>query len=114
MPTLRLFFQIITIFAFIPVSVIAKERAEICAKYRNSDGWSKSYKVEATIAKGNELNQATSSLNYQGFDTYVVIFWDKDEASVIQMESPYVTFLEQTGYDQQGRAWKIKKGSICF
>lgn len=94
--------------------VSATEHAEICAKYRTSTGWSDAYKVEATIAKGNELNQATSSFNYQSFDTYVVIFWDKDQASVIQMESPFVTLVEQTGYDQQGRAWQIKKGSICF
>ena len=95
-------------------SAQAKERAEICAKYRTASGWSNSYKVEATIISGSELNQATSSFNYQSFDKYVIIFWDKDQASVIHMEKAFVTFVEQMGFDQQGRAWLIKKGNICF
>lgn len=110
----RLLLCVLVVMAFSQTQVFAKEKAVVCAKYRTSSGWSNAYKVEAIILKGHELNQATSSLTYQGFDTYVVIFWDKDAASVIQMESAFVTFMEQTGYDQQGRAWQIKKGSVCF
>lgn len=91
-----------------------KERAEVCAKYRTANGWSQAYKVDATIMKGYELNQSTSSYNYQAYDTYVVIFWAQDEASVIQMESPYVTYMDEAGYDQQGRAWQIHKGTFCI
>lgn len=72
------------------------------------------FTAQPTLAKGSELNQATSSFNYQSFDTYVVIFWDKDVASVIQMKSPFISFTGETGYDQQGREWQIEKGSICF
>lgn len=114
MHILRILLCSITVMAFNPISVSATERTEICAKYRASSEWSDAYSVEAAIAKGHELNQATSSFDYQGFDTYVVIFWDKDEVSVIQMESPFVTIVEQTGFDQQGREWQIKRGSICF
>lgn len=100
---------------FTPVSPLsAAERVELCAKYRTSSGWSDGYKIEATITKGSELNQATSSFNYQSLDIYVVIFWDKDEASVIQMNSPFISFTGETGYDQQGREWQIEKSSICF
>ena len=95
-------------------SAYGKERAEVCAKYRTPNGWSQAYKIDATIISGYELNQATSSYNYQGYDTYVVIFWGQDEASVIQMDSPYVTYVDETGYDQQGRAWQIHKGSFCI
>lgn len=106
---------IVAVMTLAPARVLwASERVEICAKYRTSSGLSDAYKVEATIIKGYELNQATSSFNYQSLDTYVVIFWDRDEASVIQMESPFVTFMEEKGYDQQGREWQIKKGSFCF
>lgn len=93
---------------------IGKERARLCAKYRTSNGWSQAYKIDGTIIKGYELNQATGTFNYQGLDTYVVIFWDQGEASIIQMESPFVTYVDEIGYDQQGRAWQIHKGSICF
>lgn len=104
-----------TVLALAPIRGLwASERIEICAKYRTSSGWSDVYKVEATMTTGSELNQATSGFNYQSFDRYVVIFWDKDEASVIQMESPFDTFMEQTGYDQQGREWQIKKGTVCL
>lgn len=110
-----MFCVIAAVVAFAPVSALsAVERVEICAKYRTSSGLSDGYKVKATIIKGYELNQATSSLNYQSLDTYVVIFWDRNEASVIQMESPFVTYMEEKGYDQQGREWQIKKGSFCF
>lgn len=98
----------------VSLPVYGNERAEVCAKYRASNGWSQAYKVDATIIKGYELNQATSTFNYQGFDTYVVIFWGQGEASVIQMELPFVTYVDGTGYDQQGRAWQIHKGSICY
>jgi hypothetical protein len=106
---------VLTILGLVAASTAyGKERAEICAKYRTSSGWSQAYKVDATIIKGYELNQATGSYSYQGYDTYVVIFWDQDEASVIQMESPYVTYMDGPGYDQQGRAWQIHKGSFCI
>ena len=99
---------------FFSTHAFGKERAQVCAKYRTSNGWSQAYKVDAIIVTGNELNEATGTLYYQGFDTYVVIFWRQDEASVIQMELPYVTYIDETGYDQQGRAWQIHRGSICF
>ncbi|CAM4474592.1 MAG: hypothetical protein LEGION0403_FIIPPAGN_02820 [Legionella sp.] len=55
---------------FIPASVLlAAERVQVCAKYRTSSGWFDIYKVEATIIKGSELNQATSSFKYPSFET---------------------------------------------
>jgi len=88
---------IVAVMTLVPIRVLwASDRIEICAKYRTSSGWSDVYKVEATLTTGSELNQATTSFNYQSFDRYVVIFWDKDEASVIQMESSFDSFMEQT------------------
>ncbi|HAT8319320.1 TPA: hypothetical protein GDD06_08920 [Legionella pneumophila] len=110
---IKLFFLVVVI-TLTPSVLLAAEKAEICAKYQTASGWSDAYGVEATIIKGSELNQATSSFNYESFDTYVLIFWDRNEVSVIQMESPFVTFMEETGHDQQGREWQIKKGSVCF
>lgn len=92
----------------------AAERETICAKYRVEYGWSKGYQVEATILKGYELNQATRSLNYTSYSTYVIIFWDKDQASVIEMSFPYLSYVGQEGEDQQGRKWEIAKTSVCF
>src|SRR5688572_24992170 len=88
---------------------LAREKVTVCAKYERSDGWSDGYKVEATIAKGSELNQATKSFDYDVLSTYVVIFWDKDEVSVIRMDFPYLGPIGQSGTDQAGRKWEIAK-----
>lgn len=94
--------------------VEAGERATVCAKYRTEYGWSNGYQVVATIQTGNELNQATRSFSYTSYSTYVVIFWDKGQASVIEMSFPYLGPIGQEGEDQQGRKWEIAKTSICF
>ena len=92
----------------------AAEKETVCAKYRADYGWSKGYKVEATILKGGELNQATRTFNYNSLSTYVVIFWDKDQASVIEMNWPYLSPIGQEGEDQRGIKWEIAKTTICF
>lgn len=108
----RLLFSILLI--LVANYACAAERAIICAKYEVEYGWSNGYKVEATILKGFELNQATRSLNYTSYSTYVVIFWNKYQASVIEMGFPYVGPISQEGDDQQGRKWQIAKTSLCF
>lgn len=106
---------VLTILCWLSISMaIAPERVVVCAKYRTNYGWSKGYKVEATITKGSQLNQVTSSFNYNVLSTYVMIFWDEDEASVIEMDFPILTVVGQSGEDQQGRQWEIAKTNICF
>jgi hypothetical protein len=100
--------------AMFSTSATASERAQVCARYQTEAGWSDSYKVEATITKGSDLNRATSSFDYNAFATYVVIFWSRDEVSVIEMDWPYVTYMDSDGKDQRGRKWQVRKGSICL
>jgi hypothetical protein len=95
-------------------SAAASERAIVCAKYDTQSGWSSGYKVSATITKGSELNQATHSLNYVSYSTYVVIFWSQNEASVILMDFPYLSTFPQNGTDQEGRRWEVAKTSFCY
>ncbi|WP_108472861.1 hypothetical protein [Rhodanobacter thiooxydans] len=95
-------------------TVHASERATVCAKYAVNYGWSSGYKVEATIARGNELNQSTHTLNYNGLSTYVVIFWAQDQASVIEMSFPYLGPVEQEGTDQEGKRWTVAKSNFCM
>jgi hypothetical protein len=57
---------------------------------------------------------ATKSLNYNSLSTYVVIFWEKDQASIIEMSWPYLSLLGQGGVDQRGIRWEIAKTSFCF
>jgi len=92
----------------------ASEKVKVCARYSTSDGWSKGYSVQATVLKGSELNQNTGTFNYISYATYVVIFWDNDEASVIQMDLTMLTVMPMQGKDQQGRKWEVAKSNFCF
>lgn len=93
---------------------LAEERVQICAKYSVDYGWSEGYSVEGTIYKGSELNSATSTYNYSAYSTYVAIFWSNTQATIIKMNSPYVTAIGSEGEDQEGRTWRIAKTSYCY
>ena len=93
---------------------IGSERTTICAHYETQDGWSDGYKVEATIATGSEMNRATNSFDYNAFSQYVTIFWGQDQATVIEMDDPYVTAIDSDGKDQEGRHWRVAKTSFCL
>lgn len=92
----------------------AGDRVEICAKYRTNYGWSKAYQVEATKVSGYELNTATRSYDFEGYSTYVVIFWDKNEASIIKMPYSFLSPMYQEGEDRRGVRWQIAETSYCF
>lgn len=92
----------------------AAERITVCAKYEVEYGWSKGYKVEATFTSGSELNSATRTFDYSALSKYVVIFWDKDEVSIIEMSFPYLGPIGLEGKDQRGRKWEIAKTSFCI
>jgi hypothetical protein len=94
-------------------------------RYETQDGRSKWYSVDVTYLAGAELNTATNSFRYNGFANYAVIFWDKDEASVIKISSFMICGMELTascmpsfgnmkGKDQQGRGWEICTSDLCF
>ena len=105
--------SILVIILLNPLNVQAYEVLDVCATYDNTN---KSYKVTGNVYKGSELNDRTNSYNYDSFSKYVVIFWSNDQASVIEMDSSLgdLTF-EQSGKDQDGRPWTIKKGhSFCY
>lgn len=92
----------------------ASERVQVCAKYRVDYGWSESYKVQATKSTGSELNRATGSWDYEGFATYVVIFWGPDQASIIKMDWPHLSAVGTEGEDQRGTKWEVSTSSMCF
>lgn len=96
------------------VATAAAERLQVCAKYRTSHGWSDGYRVQATKLGGSELNRATGSWEYNSLATYVVIFWDRDQASVIELSWPFLGPMGTDGQDQRGTRWEISTSSLCF
>lgn len=106
------------ILSFVAITILsyAEERAEICVKYQKDYGWSKGYAVEGIVISGSDLNSAVGSLSrFRQFSTYVVVFWDKDQASIFEMPSSSfgsVPIFETRVEDQEGRMWKIKEGHL--
>ena len=93
---------------------IAAEKIQVCAKYQINTGWSKGHLVNASHLRGSELNTVTKSFEYSSFSTYIVIFWDKDQATIIEMDWPTINAIGQEGTDRRGLKWEIAKTRICF
>lgn len=102
---------------FISTTCLAAEKHAACVKYKKSNGWSRNYSVIATILSGSELNAATSSLKYSGFNYYTTVFWSDGEVTILKL--PPLTMGSLPIFptdvsDQYNRKWKINAGSICM
>jgi hypothetical protein len=95
-----------------PSTLPARERVEVCAKYVRSGA---AYHVTATVLSGMELNSATAPFRYKAFSTYVVIFWKEGEATVIELQSPWLDAFSQSGFDQYDRGWEVGRyNGLCY
>jgi hypothetical protein len=119
---------ILAIVLFVLFSSISQAKyTQTCkVKYKKNYGWSEYYTVDVNFMSGTELNRATRSYSYDSFSTYAVIFWDKDEVTMVKISSYLscgnevsqrcisnaITSLE--GEDQQGRGWEICTKSFCY
>jgi hypothetical protein len=91
----------------------ASERVEVCAEY---SGTGQTYHVAAISTTGSELNEATDTLNYNFLSQYIVIIWEKDQTSVIEMDGSFVgpTYVRSGGKDQEGRSWEISPTNFMY
>ncbi len=111
---MKKFISTVFLLILFPVNALGLEVLDICATYLNTG---KSYKVEGQIYKGTELNQATKTWDYDSWATYVVIFWAKGQASIIELDYYFgdIASFGNNGSDQRGYRWEIKKGhSWCW
>lgn len=96
-------------------NALAAEKVTVCAKYRTNSGWSKGYKVDATLYKGAELNRATKTYDFNAISSYVVIFWSKSNASIIEMDLPWISVVGSSGKERDGTKWEISKSTtLCY
>ena len=112
--------------ALIPIIGQAKYRQTCEVHYKTNNSWSKKYTVEVTFMTGFELNQATNSFKYNSNSIYAIIFWDKNEASVIKISTILIcgyettkscitnTYSALTGTDQDDDEWKICVTDFCY
>jgi hypothetical protein len=90
-----------------------EHREHVCAKYVSTG---KAYQVDAIVASGTDLNNATHTFNYDAFETYAVIFWAQGQASVIKLEFSFgnISPFGSDGTDQEGHRWNVSTSSLCF
>ena len=103
----------------LPAIASAADKAEVCVKFRKDYGWSKGYAVQGTVISGSDLNSAVGSFTrFKSFSTYVVVFWDQDQASIFELPAismGSIPIFETEVEDQQGRKWKVKEGHLmCY
>ena len=80
-----------------------------CLKYLETG---KKYEVEIKIVDGGDLWPKYSWA--QVLDKYAIVFWAKDEATVINL-GVFGFYMDtgQEGKDLQGRRWKVAKTPWC-
>lgn len=83
---------------------------------------SKAYNVIGVLIDGSELNNVTHSFDYYSYDKFLVIFWDKDQASIIKANNNYdidpdsgeVSYSWADGIDKRGVKWEFKDNKLNF
>lgn len=112
----------------VSISITAQAKyIQTCkVKYKTNYSWSEYYTVEVTFMSGNELNRATKTYDYEGYSTYGIVFWSKEQVSIIKISSytgcgteanqnciaNKISNLE--GEDQEGRDWEICSKNLCY
>jgi hypothetical protein len=88
-------------------------RENICGRQENINGWSHPYKVEGLVLRGLELNRAKQNMHYRPGSLYVVLLWDKDNSTAIELDAPRFPDIGQSGRDERGNRWEVWKGQGC-
>ncbi len=88
-------------------------RQTVCGRQENINGWSGPYRVDALVLRGLELNKAKQNMHYKPGSLYVVLLWDKDSSTAIELDAPRFPDIGQTGRDERGNRWELWKGRGC-
>lgn len=107
--------NILLLIVFFHFSTIASvEKKRLCIKYDTRYGWSKGYKVEAIVLDGYELYYKTYDSKYNIYSKYVVIFWQPEQASIIELDFPFINAMGTEWKDQEGRKWIVNNTTYCY
>jgi hypothetical protein len=107
--------NVLLLILFFHFSTLASvEEKYLCVKYKTNYGWSKNYKVKATVLDGYELYYKTYDSKYNMYSTYVVIFWQPEQASIIELDYHYISYGGTNGKDQESRKWIVSDSTYCY
>jgi hypothetical protein len=108
----KIILVLIVFFHFLTLASVEKKR--LCVKYEASYGWSKGYEVEATVLSGYELYQKTHNIKHLTSSKYVLIFWQPGQASIIELDFPFINAIGTEGKDQEERKWIVTNTIYCY
>lgn len=90
----------------------AQQDMQMCLRYENTG---QKYLVNGALWYGSELTRATGAAYLQNH-LYAVVFWDRNQASVILLDyNVRPTTYGHGGTDQQGQRWSVARAtSSCL
>jgi hypothetical protein len=90
--------------------------ADVDACIREHFGNNKSYVVQGHFVSGYQLVSATHDYSkWKTYAYYFAIFWNQDQATILEMPSMYTSVLPLIGTDvtdQEGRPWSISSQTL--
>lgn len=89
------------------------ERQPICAQQETSRGWSRVFHVEALVVRGMELNEAKKGMRYSPASLYVVLMWNENRNTAVELAAPVFPDIGQEGRDERGFRWRVWRGVSC-
>jgi hypothetical protein len=89
------------------VPSFAEVRRVCKVKYETEDGWSKEYTVEVTFITGRELNKATKSYDYDTYSNYCLIWFDKGEVAILEIQDYLISVGEDFDAEDFRKAFRI-------
>ena len=103
---------------------VAEIKVPAKVRYATQDGESQWQPTNVTFITGSELNAATSSIKFNSFKRYAVVFFSQTQAAVIKSEQLIIcgeifdssclpSIGNFKGGDESGREWEICTTMLC-
>ena len=102
--------KIISIFAvLISLTQFADASVKRIVKvsYETQYGYSDEYKKEVTFMTGRELNEATKTYDYDMFQNYALIWFDKGQVAILKIDDIIIGVGQEFDADDFKRAFQI-------
>ena len=113
------------VFLMIPFKGSSECKKVVKAKYQEETGWSQFQKVEMSFMSGQELNRRRGKFEYDSRSVYAVIFWKRDQGTVIDLNTSLECGTtvkcrcvegiggDLEGTDQNGMEWRVCVKDHC-
>lgn len=124
----RALVALLLLFALAQSACAAIKETCVCSYQRQDGSWSEEYRLSVTFVTGDELNQATNTVDYKSYARCAVIWFAQGECAVVNLGENIIPYLgagtiftrgdlirlendpflrKLTGDDKSGRHWII-------